>query len=159
MNDKELEALIKELGLSITIPPQAKEAYHIVTTPPQGFPSIDIIRPNDSSKFYLISMGILIHPNHKAAINEMKKEDKKKLFQELTEDLLKMGVDFAFLPPGTETPEVIQVLRLVFMDSLTPNEFLNAYYTVRNAGMLVIAKINYKFGNIQGESKGSLRYV
>jgi hypothetical protein len=159
MNDKELEALIKELGLSITIPPQAKEAYHIVTTPPQGFPSIDIIRPNDSSKFYLISMGILIHPNHKAAINEMKKEDKKKFFQELTEDLLKMGVDFAFLPPGTETPEVIQVLRLVFMDSLTPNEFLNAYYTVRNAGMLVIAKINYKFGNVQGESKGSLRYV
>jgi hypothetical protein len=159
MNDKELEALIKELGLSITIPPQAKEAYHIVTAPPQGFPSIDIIRPNDSSKFYLISMGILIHPNHKAAINEMKKEDKKKFFQELTEDLLKMGVDFAFLPPGTETPEVIQVLRLVFMDSLTPNEFLNAYYTVRNAGMLVIAKINYKFGNVQGESKGSLRYV
>jgi hypothetical protein len=159
MNDKELEALIKELGLSITIPPQAKEAYHIVTTPPQGFPSIDIIRPNDSSKFYLISMGILIHPNHKAAINEMKKEDKKKFFQELSEDLLKMGVDFAFLPPGTETPEVIQVLRLVFMDSLTPNEFLNAYYTVRNAGMLVIAKINYKFGNVQGESKGSLRYV
>lgn len=159
MNDKELEALIKELGLSITIPPQAKEAYHIVTAPPQGFPSIDIIRPNDSSKFYLISMGILIHPNHKAAINEMKKEDKKKFFQELTEDLLKMGVDFAFLPPGTETPEVIQVLRLVFMDSLTSNEFLNVYYTVRNAGMLVIAKINYKFGNIQGESKGSLRYV
>jgi len=159
MNDKELEALIKELGLSITIPPQAKEAYHIVTAPPQGFPPIDIIRPNDSSKFYLISMGILIHPNHKAAINEMKKEDKKKFFQELTEDLLKMGVDFAFLPPGTETPEVIQVLRLVFMDSLTPNEFLNAYYTVRNAGMLVIAKINYKFGNVQGESKGSLRYV
>ncbi|MEJ2771194.1 MULTISPECIES: DUF2299 domain-containing protein [unclassified Stygiolobus] len=159
MNDKELEALIKELGLSITIPPQAKEAYHIVTAPPQGFPSIDIIRPNGSSKFYLISMGILIHPNHKAAINEMKKEDKKKFFQELTEDLLKMGVDFAFLPPGTETPEVIQVLRLVFMDSLTPNEFLNAYYTVRNAGMLVIAKINYKFGNVQGESKGSLRYV
>lgn len=159
MNDKELEALIKELGLSITIPPQAKEAYHIVTTPPQGFPSIDIIRPNDSSKFYLISMGILIHPNHKAAINEMKKEDKKKFFQELTEDLLKMGVDFAFLPPGSETPEVIQVLRLVFMDSLTPNEFLNAYYTVRNAGMLVIAKINYKFGNVQGESKGPLRYV
>ncbi|MFP3232186.1 MAG: DUF2299 domain-containing protein [Sulfolobaceae archaeon] len=159
MNDKELEALIKELGLSITIPPQAKEAYHIVTAPPQGFPPIDIIRPNDSSKFYLISMGILIHPNHKAAINEMKKEDKKKFFQELTEDLLKMGVDFAFLPPGTETPEVIQVLRLVFMDSLTPNEFLNVYYTVRNAGMLVIAKINYKFGNVQGESKGSLRYV
>jgi hypothetical protein len=159
MNDKELEALIKELGLSITIPPQAKEAYHIVTAPPQGFPSIDIIRPNDSSKFYLISMGILIHPNHKAAINEMKKEDKKKFFQELSEDLLKMGVDFAFLPPGTETPEVIQVLRIVFMDSLTPNEFLNAYYTVRNAGMLVIAKINYKFGNVQGESKGSLRYV
>jgi len=159
MNDKELEALIKELGLSITIPPQAKEAYHIVTAPPQGFPSIDIIRPNDSSKFYLISMGILIHPNHKAAINEMKKEDKKKFFQELTEDLLKMGVDFAFLPPGSETPEVIQVLRLVFIDSLTPNEFLNAYYTVRNAGMLVIAKINYKFGNVQGESKGSLRYV
>jgi hypothetical protein len=159
MNDKELEALIKELGLSITIPPQAKEAYHIVTAPPQGFPSIDIIRPNDSSKFYLISMGILIHPNHKAAINEMKKEDKKKFFQELSEDLLKMGVDFAFLPPGTETPEVIQVLRLVFMDSLTPNEFLNVYYTVRNAGMLVVAKINYEFGNVQGESKGSLRYV
>ncbi|MFP3346292.1 MAG: DUF2299 domain-containing protein [Sulfolobaceae archaeon] len=159
MNDKELEALIKELGLSITIPPQAKEAYHIVTAPPQGFPSIDIIRPNDSSKFYLISMGILIHPNHKVAINQMKKEDKKKFFQELSEDLLKMGVDFAFLPPGAETPEVIQVLRLVFMDSLTPNEFLNVYYTVRNAGMLVIAKINYKFGNVQGESKGSLRYV
>ncbi|BCU71435.1 hypothetical protein KN1_27320 [Stygiolobus caldivivus] len=159
MNDKELETIIKELGLSITIPPQAKEAFHIVTAPPQGFPSIDIIRPNDSSKFYLISMGILIHPNHKSAINELKKDEKRKFFQELTEDLLKMGVDFAFLPPGSETPDVIQVLRLVFMESLTPNEFLNTYYLVRNAGMLVIAKINNKFGNILGDTKGLPRYV
>ena len=159
MNDKELEALLKELGLTITVPPQAKEAYHIVTTPPQGFPSIDIIRPTDTSKFYLISMGILIHPVHKSAINSLSKEEKRKFFQEITEDLLKMGVDFAFLPPGAETPDAIHILRLVFADSLTPNEFLNNYYLVRNAGMLVIAKINYRFGSVQGDTKGMPRYV
>ncbi|MCQ4343968.1 MAG: DUF2299 domain-containing protein [Sulfolobales archaeon] len=29
-------------------------------------------------------------------------------------------------------------MKVVYSEGLTPNEFLNAYYTVRNAGILVI---------------------
>lgn len=147
MQDEEIEKIIKDLGLMIRKPPEAKEYYHIATTPPQGFPTIDIIRLNKDSTFYLITMGILIHPSHKSAIGNMEEDERKDFIGNLVEELLKMGVDIAVLPPNSEIPEIIQVSKIVYSEGLTPNEFLNAYYMVRNAGILVINRINRKFGS------------
>ncbi|AHC51859.1 hypothetical protein SUSAZ_07805 [Sulfolobus acidocaldarius SUSAZ] len=159
MNDKEIEDVMKELGLSVSRPPQAQEKFHIVTTPPQGFPVVDIIRLTDKSRFYLITMGVAIHPVHKKAIGGLKLEERKEFLNNLAEDLLKMGVDFAFLPPGTDVPDAIQIIRIIFADGMTPNELLSAYYVVRNAGMLVINRINNKFGVADEGKQGITRYV
>lgn len=68
-----------------------------------------------------------------------------------------MGVDIAVLPPNSDVPEVVQISKIVYSEGLTPNEFLNAYYMVRNAGILVINRINRKFGSVQ--KRGSSAYV
>jgi len=56
MDDKEIEEVLLNLGLKISKPPQAQEKFHILTTSPQNFPILEIIRPQDSSRFYLIVM-------------------------------------------------------------------------------------------------------
>lgn len=159
MNDEEVEQIFKDLGLMIRKPPEAKEHFHIVTTPPQGFPAVDVIRINEDSNFYIVSMGILIHPNHKSAIAEMKENERLEFFASLVEELLKMNVDIAILPPNGNPPEIIQVSKIVYKEGLTPNELLNAYYSVRNAGILAINRIQKKFGPTPQKKGGASPYV
>jgi len=75
MNDKEIEEVLLNLGLKISKPPQAQEKFHILATSPQNFPILEIIRPQDSSRFHLRVMGTGIAPERK------------------------MGLDIAILPP------------------------------------------------------------
>jgi len=157
MEDEEVEKVIKDLGLAIRKPPEAKEFFHITTSPPQGFPAVDIIRITKDSPFYLITMGILIHPTHKSAIASLDEKERQEFLGTLIEDVLRMGVDIAILPPNSEIPEAIQISKVAYSKDLTVNQLLDYYITVRNAGMLVITRINRKFGGIQ--KKGSSPYV
>jgi len=38
----------------------------------------------------------------------------------------------------SDIPDAIQIMKVVYSKGLTSNELLNAYYMVRNAGILVI---------------------
>jgi len=158
MEDEEIEKIIKDLGLTIRKPPEAKEYFHITTAPPQGFPSVDIIRITQNSPFYLITMGILVHPNHKSAIGSLDEKERQDFLGNLVEDVLKMGVDIAILPPNSEIPDVIQVSKVAYSRDLTANQLLDYYTVVRNAGMLVITRINRRFGGIT-QKKGTSSYV
>lgn len=158
MEDEEIEKIMKDLGLMIRKPPEAKEYFHITTSPPQGFPSVDIIRISEKSPFYLITMGILIHPSHKSAIGGLDGKERQEFLGGLIEDVLKMDVDIAILPPNSEIPEVIQVSRVVYGEDLTPNQLLEYYTKVRNAGMIVITRINRRFG-MSAQKKGTSSYV
>ncbi len=146
--DDKIREWLQSLGYSVSNQPQAKEPFNVVVAPPQGGPVLNVIRPTVDGKFYVITMGIGIHPMHQNALREMKDRDRKEFLNELKYDLLKMGVDFAFLPINQETPQIVQVSRLVLSESLTPNEFLNSFFSVRNAGLLVIFKFSDKLGNI-----------
>lgn len=157
MDDK-IKEWVKELGLVITIPPQAKEPFHIVVTPPQGMgPALEIVRPPNQN-LYLIVMGIGIHQIHQEALRKMNADERKKFLTELKYDLLKMGVDFAFLPIDSEIPQAIQISRMLLPDNLTANEFINGVYLVRNAGLYVIFKFADTFGSVQGKPQ-ALRYT
>ena len=158
MNDEEVEKIIKDLGLTIRKPPEAKEHFHIVTSPPQGFPVVDIIKISQNSPFYLITMGILIHPTHKSAIGNLDEKERQEFFASLIEDVLKMGVDIAILPPNSEIPEIIQISKVAYSKDLTANQLLDYYTLVRNAGMLVITRINRRFGWIT-QKRGASPYV
>lgn len=157
MDDK-IKQWIKELGLNITTPPQAKEPFHIIITPPQGIgPALEIVRP-PTQNIYLILMGIGIHQIHQDALRRMNVEDRKRFLNDLKYDLLKMGVDFAFLPIDSEIPQAIQISRTLLPENLTANEFLNGIYLVRNAGLYVIFKFADTFGSIQGKLE-TIRYT
>ncbi|MCI2415198.1 MAG: DUF2299 family protein [Candidatus Aramenus sp.] len=146
--DNKIREWLQSLGYSVSNHPQAKEPFNVVVSPPQGGPVLNVIRPTPEGRFYVITMGIGIHPMHQNALRDMKEKERREFLSELKYDLLKMGVDFAFLPVNQETPQIVQVSRLVLSELLTPNEFLNSFFVVRNAGLLVILKISDKFGNV-----------
>ncbi|MEM4942963.1 MAG: DUF2299 domain-containing protein [Saccharolobus sp.] len=157
--DKQIEEWIKELGLVLNRPPQAKEFFHILVTPPQGGPAIEIIRVSENSKFYIIVMGIGIHPIHISSLMSLNREERVKFIIDLQLEALRYGVDFIALPPNQEVPNVIQISKPLFMENLTANEFINALLNVRNAGVSLMLKFNQKFGPYEPQQQTSLKYT
>ncbi|WP_373468797.1 DUF2299 domain-containing protein [Acidianus infernus] len=156
--DNEIKKWIQELGLMINVPPQAKEPFHVVMYPPQGGgPTLEVVRPPNQN-LYIVIMGVGIHEIHQNALKEMKEDERRKFLNELKYDLLKMGVDIIFMPVGQEIPSAIQVSRVLLPDNLTANEFVNAVYIVRNAGLYIIFKFSDTFGIPQGKG-GNIRYI
>jgi len=157
--DKQIEDWLKELGLVASRPPQAKEFFHVVATPPQGGPTISVVRVNDSSKFYIIAMGIGIHPSHVSALMTLNREERIKFIIDLQLEALRYGVDFVALPPNQEIPNVIQVSKPIFIDGLTANEFINTLLDVRNAGVSIMLKFTQRFGPYDPQQQTSLKYT
>ncbi len=157
--DKQVEEWIKELGLSVNRPPQAKEYFHVLVAPPQGGPALSVIRINENSKFYVIAMGIAIHPTHISSLMSMKKEDRIKFLIDLQLEALRYGVDFVAIPPNQEVPNAIQISRPLFVENLTANEFINTLLNVRNAGVSIMLKFAQKFGPYESQQSTSLRYT
>lgn len=155
--DDQIKKWIQELGLMIATPPQANEPFHVIMYPPQGGPTLEVVRPPNQN-LYVVIMGVGLHEIHQNALKEMKEEERRKFLNELKYDLLKMGVDIVFLPIGQEIPTAIQVSRVLLPDNLTANEFLNAVYIVRNAGLYIIFKFSDTFGAPQTKG-GSIRYI
>ncbi|ARM74909.1 DUF2299 domain-containing protein [Acidianus manzaensis] len=157
-NDNKILEWVKELGLTTNTPPQAREPFHIVAIPPQNAgPALEIVRPPNQN-IYLVVMGIGIHQAHQDGLRGMKQEDRKKFLTELKYDLLKMGVDFAFMPLEGEIPQAIQISRMLLAEDLTPNDFINAVYLVRNAGLYTIFKFSDTFGSTQNKFQ-AIRYT
>lgn len=135
--DGEIERWLKGLGLKIVVPPNAPEPFHISTSPPTGVPIVDVVRPKDA-EYYVIAMGIAIHPDHKRALSSMKEQDRRRFLLELKRAVLAMGVDFAFIPPDAEVPDFVQISKPVPTAGLDARSFLEEYYRVRNAGLIVM---------------------
>lgn len=149
--DREIERWVRALGLNVMIPPNAPEPFHISTAPPTGVPVVDIVRPK-GAEFYVIAMGIAISPEHKSALSSMKEQERRRFLLDLKRAILSMGVDFAFLPPDAEIPDAVQVSRPVLAQGLDAQKFLEEYYRVRNAGLLVIVTFADSFRQRAGQT-------
>ncbi|MCI4456295.1 MAG: DUF2299 domain-containing protein [Sulfolobus sp.] len=135
--DSMIMDVFKRLGLTVTIPPGAKEAFRIVTQPPNGGPIVEVIRPTPEADFYIIAMGIAVAKEHQDALRSLPPERRREFLLRLKKDILRYEVDMAFLPPDKEVPEAVQISRIVFgpPGGLDPNRLLDYYYKVRNAGL------------------------
>ncbi|EZQ04816.1 MULTISPECIES: DUF2299 domain-containing protein [Acidianus] len=157
-SDSNVERWLRDLGLNVSRPPQAKEHFHVLVTPPQGGPAFEVIRPTENQKFYLVVMGIAIYQGHQDALKAMREDERKKFLNDLKYDLLKMGTDVILMPMGDQIPQVIQIVRVLLIEDITPNDLVNCIYLVKNAGMLVISKFSDTFGTPQ--TKGNaIKYI
>jgi len=68
-------------------------------------------------------------------------KERPELLRELKLDLLRMNVEFVFMPPDREVPRTVQIAELAFLDGLTSNEMLNLVTLVKNAAYLVLTRI------------------
>ncbi|MEZ0248002.1 MAG: DUF2299 domain-containing protein [Thermoproteus sp.] len=148
--DKEVERWLRSLGLNLVVPPNAPEPFHISVAPPTGLPVVEVVRPKDAN-LYVIAMGIAVHPDHKSALASMKEEERRKFLLDLKRAVLQMGVDFAFLPPDAEVPEAIHISKPVLIDGLDAHTFVEEYYRVRNAGLMVIMSFSETFRRPKAE--------
>lgn len=145
---------IMEMGMSLNDTPGSKEAFNkTVTIQSLNSPlSLNVIRPKEDSKFYVIAMGIGIHPIHLQKLQSLKPEEQKGLFQELKYTYLSMNVEFMFIPPQDKIPKAISVLKNVFIDGLTQDRFFEVFSLVKNAGFFTILKLIDRLGEVNQDS-------
>jgi len=141
-------SIFKALGLNVT-EAKSSEYLHLTVSPPQGGPTLDVVKPERDSKFYVLGMAISVHQFHQQQLRSLKEEDRRRFLSKLRYALLKMGVDMAFTPPNEEVPQVIFVSRVVYEEESTPNDLLHAMYKVRNAGTIAIFMFADRFGTPQ----------
>ncbi|MCQ4343486.1 MAG: DUF2299 domain-containing protein [Sulfolobales archaeon] len=72
---------------------------------------------------------------------EDKLKGRPELLRELKSDLLRMNVEFVFMPPDREVPRTVQIVELAFLDGLTSNEMSNLVALVKNAAYLALTRI------------------
>ncbi|AEB94976.1 MAG: DUF2299 domain-containing protein [Metallosphaera sp.] len=145
--DDKLRGWLGDLGLKVWTPAGAKEHLHLSSTPQQGGPVIDVIRPTNLTPFYIVGMGIGIHQSHQDSLRKMSTSERKSFINEIKYFLLEMELDVAFFPLNQEIPQVINVSKIVMMNGLKANKFLEAYYAVKNGGAYVLMRFAESFGN------------
>ena len=144
--DSQIVEWVKKLGLNATVQPTVgQEAFRVSISPPTGFPVVDIIRPSKEADFYIVIMGIAIAQQHQDALRALSPEQRADFLLDLQMELTKFEVDMAFIPPGVDVPQAIQVSRVLFTDDLNVTSFFNTFYKVRNAGLYVLLAFNKKF--------------
>lgn len=145
-------AILKALGLNLS-EVKTSEYLHVAVSPPQGGPTLEVVKPERDSKFYVLGMAIAVHQFHQQQLKSLKDQDRKEFLSRLRYTLLKMGVDLIFTPPNEEVPQAIFVSRVVYEEGSTPNDFLQAMYKVRNAGTIAIFTFADRFGTPQSDTK------
>ncbi len=153
MNDDEVRLLFEALNMKTFRPPQAQEFFHLSVSPPQGGPVVDVIRLKDSSRFYIVAMGIQIAQEHFQKLSSMKSEERGEFLLGIQKDVLLSGVEIMMSPIGQQVPQIIQLSKAIF-DSATNNEFLEGFVKVRNAGIFVMLSFSTKLGQVQSQGKG-----
>ncbi|BCU67911.1 hypothetical protein HS7_13480 [Sulfolobales archaeon HS-7] len=157
---EKVEKWLRQMKFTISNTPNAKEYYNVTVSPPPPaqFPILQVIIPEQSSPFVLILMGVGIHPQHVKGVKDMNDSERGKFLNDIKYTLLRMNVDFTFIPPQDVIPQAISVSKSVYTDGLTMDRFFDVFTLVRNAGLYIITKFTEQFGN-PPPLRGDIKYV
>jgi hypothetical protein len=134
VSDAEVVNWFVELGMKVEKVTSGNYYFHITIGPPVGEGlKVSVLRKTPSSKYYVIAVNL--------DLPEDKLMERPGLLTELKLDLLRMNVEFVFMPPDQEVPRTVQIAKLAFLDGLTGNEMLNLVTLVKNAAYLVLTRI------------------
>lgn len=120
--DQDIINWVSELGMKIE-KVEGNNFFQINVAPPLGGPSVTIIRPKTTDKYYIFT--IIININN---------DPNKDVIRSMVMDLMRMNVEF-FLTPE-DNPRYLHIAKLLFSEGLNRNEFLNALTLVKNAAYL-----------------------
>ncbi|MDT7899835.1 MAG: DUF2299 domain-containing protein [Sulfolobales archaeon] len=133
-SDAEVVNWFVELGMKVEKVTSGNYYFHITIGPPVGEGlKVSVLRKTPSSKYYVIAVNL--------DLPEDELKERPELLRELKLDLLRMNVEFVFMPPDREVPRTVQIAKLAFLDGLTSNEMLNLVTLVKNAAYLVLTRI------------------
>lgn len=133
--DREIVRWATTLGFRVEHIKNAPE-FHIALIPKTPGLVVEVGRPADG--VYVMGAAIAVDQRHREMLLSMKPEERRRFLHDLKMWLLVAGVDFSFSPVDAEVPEVIFVSRVMPTEALDFRHFVDTYYRVRNAGMMVI---------------------
>ena len=133
-SDAEVVNWFVELGMKVEKVTSGNYYFHITIGPPVGEGlKVSVLRKTPSSKYYVIAVNL--------DLPEDELKERPELLRELKLDLLRMNVEFVFMPPDREVLRTVQIVELAFLDGLTSNEMLNLVALVKNAPYLALTRI------------------
>ncbi|MBP1358093.1 MAG: DUF2299 domain-containing protein [Sulfolobus sp.] len=128
--DTEIYNWFLELGMKVEKVTSGNSYFHITVAPPIGDGvKVSIIRNNPNSTFYVITVIV--------DLDSEKLKKNPSILKQLKLELIRMNLEFFFIPPDQEIPRSVQIGKVVFGEGLTKNELLNAVTLVKNGAYLV----------------------
>jgi len=107
-SDAEVVNWFVELGMKVEKVTSGNYYFHITIGPPVGEGlKVSVLRKTPSSKYYVIAVNL--------DLPEDKLKERPGLLTELKLDLLRMNVEFVFMPPDQEVPRTVQIAKLAFL--------------------------------------------
>lgn len=145
----------QEIGLTVGPAPGASEYFNVVVSQGNQAPFVNVVRPRKESPFYLVGMGIQVHPAHVEKLRSMDRAQRESLLSEIRYALLMMNLDYIMLPVGSEVPEVLRVQKLFYVNPRLEGtsyqffgQLFNDYTLVRNGGLYAVSKLLEKLGAV-----------
>lgn len=132
VSDSQIFDWFVELGMKVEKVTSGNFYFHIVISPPVGEGvKVSVIRTNPNSTYYIVTTIV--------DLDTAKLKKDQSLLKNIKKDLMRMNVEFFFIPPDAETPKSVQIAKIVFMEGLTKNEMLNVVELVKNSAYLTLS--------------------
>ena len=130
VTDTEIYNWFLELGMKVEKVTSGNAYFHIMVGPPiEGGIKVSIIRNAPNSTYYIITVIV--------DLDTEKIKKNPSILKSIKLELARMNLEFFFIPPNEEIPKSLQIGKIVFAESLTKNELLNAVTLVKNGAYVV----------------------
>ena len=130
VTDTEIYNWFLELGMKVEKVMSSNTYFHIMVSPPiEGGIKVSIIRSKPDSTYYVITVIV--------DLDTEKIKKNPSILKSIKLELIRMNLEFFFIPPNEEIPKSLQIGKIVFAEGLTKNELLNAVTLVKNGAYAV----------------------
>ncbi|MFZ8792997.1 MAG: DUF2299 family protein [Acidilobaceae archaeon] len=144
--DKILSWLLEE-GLEVRVEPVPPgvpvEWVVLVQIPGVVKVNVAIQQPRGRVDVIVVSLGVMIGPEHRELITRLGREDRLILASGILRDLIMVCSDCAIaVQPSLEDPQFINVTKLVYASSLSRESLMSVLRLMANMFTLIVTDIN-----------------
>ncbi|BFH72267.1 DUF2299 domain-containing protein [Sulfurisphaera javensis] len=129
--DTEIYNWFVELGMKVEKVTSGNAYFHITVSPPiENSVKVSILRSHPNATYYIIT--VIVDLDHE------KIKRNPSILKNIKLELIRMNLEFFFMPPDAEIPKSVQIGKIVFAEGLTKNEILNTVTLVKNGAYMIL---------------------
>lgn len=146
-----------EEGLAHTLTPNENFDFVIRVTNVFGAFYVDISKEKGRERIYFsINLGYQDEPTQKA-FSKLTPKEKEDLHYNLRLGIMNYGVEYNFQPPNFQELHTVILQNPVFLEDMTKTNFMNGFYSIRNAIAFLTLSIGRYVSNETSPSQSKIQ--